>query len=91
MNSVIIHSEYKPKKMVMRVKEDVEKCMVVCGAYTWHRRLGHINFDALKKMRDGAVIGIDFKDDGSKLKNCEVCCSGKMSRLPFGNNGSRAT
>lgn len=65
--------------------------MVGCDSYTWHRKLGHINLNALKNMRDGAVIGINFKDDGTNLKNCEICCSGKMSRRPFGNNGSRAT
>lgn len=50
--------------------------MVGCDSYTWHRKLGHINLNALKNMRDGAVIGINFKDDGTNLKNCEICCSG---------------
>lgn len=86
-----IVAQVTPENGVYKLTEKMDRCMAVCDAYTWHRRLGHINFNALKSMRDGAVVGIDFKDDGSKLKNCEVCCKGKMSRLPFGSNGTRAT
>lgn len=53
------------------------------NAFTWHRRLGHVNFQSLKKMRDGAVEGVDFKDDDSEIRRCEICAMGKQSRFPF--------
>lgn len=52
-------------------------------ALMWHRRLGHINYQSLKKMRDGAVLGIEFDDDDSEIKKCETCPLGKHTRMPF--------
>ncbi|CAK1592203.1 unnamed protein product [Parnassius mnemosyne] len=53
-------------------------------AEQWHMRLGHINSNDLQKMKNGAVEGISFdmKADIQKI-NCQVCCEGKQSRLPF--------
>lgn len=48
-----------------KVKADTEKCLIANGkasALTWHRRLGHVNYVTMKKMRDGAVEGVDFYD-----------------------------
>lgn len=42
-------------------------------------------------MRDGAVSGINFTDNGSSIKNCEVCGAGKMSRLSFPTSESKAS
>lgn len=55
----------------------------------WHRRLGHIGFENLKKLRNGFVDGVDFT-----LQNyepCENCLKGKHSRNPFQHNGTRAS
>lgn len=52
----------------------------------WHRRLGHLNFQSMCKMRDGAVLGINFDDNLVKLKNCETCAAGKQCRFPFTKN-----
>lgn len=49
----------------------------------WHRRLGHLNYQSMCKMRDGAVLGIKFKNDPNVLKSCEICPMGKQARLPF--------
>lgn len=68
-----------------------ETCMMATSSYVWHRRLGHLNLKSLKSMRDGAVGGITFKDDGSEISNCEVCSAGKMARLPFPTSSSRAS
>lgn len=58
---------------------------------TWHKRLGHINYNYLNKMKDGLVNGVDFSDKVTiQTKNCEVCCEGKQSRQPFGHSGNRA-
>ena len=45
----------------------------------WHRRLGHINVNSIKKMSsDGSVSGLDFTD--SEKFFCEDCQYGKMTR-----------
>lgn len=53
------------------------------SALTWHRRLGHMNFQSMKRMRDGAVDGIKFSDDDDEIRKCETCAMGKQTRLPF--------
>lgn len=59
-------------------------------ALIWHRRLAHIYFQSLKKLRDGAVIGIDFDDDDSEIKKCETCALGKHVRQPFQTSDSKS-
>lgn len=55
-----------------------------------HRRLGHLNFDALKRMvNDGRIAGVT-KLSG-KPDVCEHCALGKMKRLPFPTGRQRAT
>lgn len=71
-----------------------EACMAVkqnTDAYTWHRRLGHMNLQSMKKMRDGAVIGINYVEDNNQIKACEVCAKGKQARLPFKTSESRSS
>lgn len=90
----MIVANCKPENGVYKFQESNEKCMFSSRpekAYTWHRRLGHINHASLRKMRDGAVTGINFSDDDSDIKNCEVCCTGKMSRPPFKSSDTKTT
>lgn len=54
---------------------------------TWHRRLGHMNYNALLKMRNG----IKLKDHGSKLTKCETCAMGKQSRSLFPSSDRKST
>lgn len=71
-----------------------EKCLLASNNVTaeiWHRRLGHINYNDLNKMKNGIVEGIVCQSDISKTRqNCLVCCEGKQSRYPFNHKGSRA-
>lgn len=60
-------------------------------AMLWHRRLGHTNFQTLKKMRDGAVTGIEFDDDDREIKQCEICPKGKQTRIPFKPSSTKTT
>lgn len=61
----------------------------LASAFTWHRRLGHINLSDLRKMQNGAVNGLDYKGKIEK-ENCETCCEGKQTRMPFKHIGTRA-
>lgn len=53
----------------------------------WHRRLGHVNDDYLKKLKQSDTI--QFSDENCCDK-CDVCLKGKQTRLPFSCNGTRA-
>ncbi|XP_058982660.1 uncharacterized protein LOC105262273 [Musca domestica] len=55
-------------------------------ASIWHRRLGHICDDTLKKIK--AANELNLKANGEK---CEVCIQGKQSRASFKDEGHRAT
>lgn len=54
----------------------------------WHRRLGHIGVDNLKRMRD-LVEGVKFDENGAK--QCEICVLGKHARLPFRSSNTKTT
>jgi GAG-pre-integrase domain len=48
-----------------------------------HRKMGHVNYDDLRKMvRDGMVTGIKLDFD-SKPEFCEACIKAKAFRKPF--------
>lgn len=56
----------------------------------WHRRLGHINQQALSKLvQQNMVEGIGTKPD--KVGFCEPCVQGKQCREPFDGTRQRAT
>lgn len=55
----------------------------------WHRRLGHLNYQSICNMRDGAVVGVQFKNDANLLKSCEVCAMGEQQRQPFKSSKHR--
>lgn len=76
--------------------DNSDKCLLASATTVseeiWHRRLGHINYETLAKMKNGVVNGIVYKETGNKVnKNCTVCCEGKQSRLSFQRKGTRAT
>ena len=48
----------------------------------WHRRLGHINFQFIKKLSSKNLIDLKIAPS-EKLDPCSVCLKGKFSRLPF--------
>lgn len=73
---------------VYRINSDdnENKCFMAknkVSALTWHRRLGHANYQVMKKMRAGAVHGVSFEDDDSDISQCEICAKGKQAKLPF--------
>lgn len=82
------------KNGVYKLKNKTETCFLSrqkASAITWHRRLGHMCVSTMKKMRDGAVDGIQFADDDSAIKSCETCARGKQSRIPFKISTSTTT
>ena len=49
------------------------------SAFTWHRRLGHISLDSLKKSLGGRSL--DPKEV-ALIKSCNVCAEAKQQRHP---------
>lgn len=60
-------------------------------AALWHKRLGHINYDSLHRMKRGLVSGIEYAEPPRSNDKCKVCSMGKQTRLPFSKCGSRAS
>lgn len=51
---------------------------------SWHRKLGHINFGSMCKMKNGLVNGIEFnKRCEIEIQNCIACKEGKQARKSF--------
>lgn len=51
--------------------------------HDWHRKLGHRDPEALRKMQsDGLVEGLNIVECGVKV-TCDTCIKGKFHRLPF--------
>lgn len=91
-NKTIINVQ--PVDGVYKIHAQNVKCLLTSNttnsAMTWHRRLGHINYNDLCKMRDGIVDGIKFTDGGEEIRSCQICMEGKQTRLPFGHSENRA-
>lgn len=64
---------------------DVEKQDI----FLWHQRMGHLNFNSLKKMPEN-VEHVTFSTDTESL-TCITCKEGKQTRLPFKSEGCRST
>lgn len=56
--------------------------------YLWHQRMGHLNFNSLKKMSDN-VDHVIFSEKSENL-SCITCKEGKQTRLPFKSECKRA-
>ncbi|KAI8440645.1 hypothetical protein MSG28_001854 [Choristoneura fumiferana] len=50
----------------------------------WHKRLGHLNFNDMKVLQNGAAHGVCFQNDNQQqLRECVACFEGKMSAKPY--------
>ena len=59
---------------------------------TWHERMGHLNWDAIKRVRqeDSPLIGIKL-DSSEPRGTCEGCIAGKEKHRTFKSSGHRAS
>jgi hypothetical protein len=57
-------------------------------AWIWHARLGHLNFDTLRKMGcNGLIRGMPLLSQVEQI--CEACLAGKHRRTPFPRQAQR--
>lgn len=78
---------------VYKLREKSESCMVAYDSYTWHRRLGHMNFNSLTRMRDGQLLAYISRTTARKSRTAKYAakekCAGiffrqvKLKRKPF--------
>ncbi|KAK1435293.1 hypothetical protein QVD17_01054 [Tagetes erecta] len=54
-------------------------------AWLWHARLGHLNFDSLRKL---AKLVRGLPPIKHPLETCDSCLIGKQTRTPFGGESS---
>ena len=62
----------------MHVHENIglKRCVMNESSMLWHRRLGHISINRIKKvMNDGVLSTLDFFD----FKTCIDCIKGKQT------------
>lgn len=64
-------------------------CTSVLDRGTWHRRLGHINFNSLEKLA-GMVEGLNLSHLRAADNACSTCVEGKQTRLPHNQRRIRA-
>lgn len=53
----------------------------------WHQRLGHVNFEKIKKIETSGVVNGLSISSSNVPKFCEGCVFGKHHRQPFPTNG----
>jgi hypothetical protein len=67
-----------------QIKEEY-KC-VNLSLNDWHRRMGHLNLEYVKKLESMAE-GVEIKDKMKTESKCETCIQAKSTRASFTNKG----
>lgn len=82
----LYHLKPVSQKALLTLSNHNENCI-----HTWHRRLGHRDERAVKKIvGDRLGSGLKLVECGIKSV-CEVCCEGKMTRAPFRPSESKSS
>ncbi|KAF6202186.1 hypothetical protein GE061_004584 [Apolygus lucorum] len=70
-----------------------EKALIASrsDSVNWHRKLGHLGVEYLKKLESMSQGMSLTKTDLENLKSCEVCLKSKACRKPFGHDRTRAS
>ena len=55
----------------------------------WHKQLGHLNYDTLKKLPE-YVEDVKIVESSEKSKICSICIEGKQTKLPHDQHRTRA-
>lgn len=77
-------------KLDFRLRISEYANMAAVSLQHWHRRLGHVNVDSIKKMcNDGLATGVDLTDSDNFF--CEDCQYGKMTRATHKQSVKRAS
>ena len=85
----------KPKNGVYKISDAENMCLLTQknnSAMLWHRRLGHVNYQTLLKMKNNNVGGLIFEksDNDSEITECKVCMEAKQHRVPFKSSKTKS-
>lgn len=73
-------------------QQDKHEMSVAMAAMTssnvWHRRLGHLSYKGMQKLKNSLVTGIDFQQE-KDVKACVPCIQGKQVRKTFPKGEAR--
>lgn len=77
----------KPTNGIYKIGKKASNVCLLAGAkretaLTWHRRLGHMNLQTMKRMQSH-IAGVNFSSDEHLVRACVICASAKSTRLPF--------
>ena len=75
------------------MKEDKEECHLskYDESWLWHRRLGHLNFDHLIKLRNNGAVKYFPKISKPYDSVCKPCQMGKLTRTKFKSKSFTST
>ena len=86
------HNLYYMDVNTVEPKEQSYLAIKIKNKYTWaewHRRLGHISINGLKKIHEmNLVSGMAIADSSQNIE-CEACIQAKLTRLPLPKRESR--
>jgi hypothetical protein len=58
----------------------------------WHQWLGHLNTDAVCKLANGVITGVEIEGDSRNFElDCLACIKGKHHKMPFRMDQTHAT
>lgn len=83
----LVDGLYRLNCEVIKPRESNKALVTKCDQNTWHRRLGHICDENLKRVMK-STIGVNCSDKSSE--KCITCIKGKQTRCSFPDNGNRA-
>jgi hypothetical protein len=74
---------YKINGIVKRSNESGAALISTSKTSLWHRRMGHLGFDNLKRLANEDLVHGEIKLDGKEEMVCETCAMGKQTRRTF--------
>lgn len=84
--------QHEPRNAVATKKQQqdqgVRDAVALRAATVWHERFGHLHETALAKVPG---LPIPKSTNSSENVRCEVCITGKMTKIPFPKKSNRCT
>ena len=74
-----------PESILPEVKLPTEPTPKISGIEIWHKRLGHLHFDAVKRLANGMAQGISILPEEVTKTLCAACMAGKQ-HIAYGKN-----
>jgi hypothetical protein len=89
----VVAKGIRTENKVYVIKKDREECHLRKHdeSWLWHRRLGHLNFDHLIKLKNLEVVKDLWRISKPQYSMCKLCQVGKLTRTPFKSRSFTST